>query len=121
MKKILIVEDELIPAKLLQTLLKKEGYVVLEIIKTGESAVEFTKSFIPDLILMDIRLQGEMDGIDAMKAIRKFSEVPVIYVTGNSDLKTKSRAEETNASGYFVKPYDSNYLIDAVKKIFSII
>lgn len=117
MKKILIVEDELIPAKLLQALLKKDGYNVLEIIKTGEAAVEITKILQPDLILMDIRLQSIMDGITAIQEIRKFSDVPVIYVTGNSDSITRTRAEKTKISGYFVKPYDSKELLNTVNNI----
>jgi CheY-like chemotaxis protein len=114
---ILIVEDELIPAKLLQTLLSKAGYEVIEIVKTGERAIEIVKDTPPDIILMDIRLQGEIDGITAMHEIRKFSDIPVIYVTGNSDSYTKSKAKETNSSGYFIKPYDYKELLQAIKDI----
>ena len=117
MKKILIVEDELIPAKLLKTILTRSNFEVVNISKNAEDAINSAKEKNPELILMDIRLQGDMDGIEAMHIIRQFSDVPVIYLTGNSDFQTKKRADETNSSGYFTKPYDNNELLKAVKEI----
>ena len=116
MKKILIVEDELISAKLLSNLLKNEKYKIVKIVKTGEEAIELAQKSKVDLILMDIRLQGKIDGIEAMLEIRKFSKIPVIYITGNSDSPTRKRAKETSFSGYFTKPIDNKRTFICNKK-----
>jgi CheY-like chemotaxis protein len=73
-------------------------------VASGIDAIKEAKKHRPDVVLMDLRLDGEMDGIDAMNEIAKFSNVPVIYLTGNSDEVNKKRAAKTNLLGFCVKP-----------------
>ena len=82
-KTVMIVEDDLILNLLYESYLEKLGYDAEGELVYGKTAIEIAKRIKPDLILMDISLEGEMDGIDAMTEIRKFSDVPVIYITGN--------------------------------------
>ena len=109
-QKILIVEDELIIAMMIQKMVQGMGHEVIDIVTTGEEAVERAKSSNPDLILMDIRLQGEMDGIDAMSEIKRTMEIPVIYITGNSDQCYRDRARETGYIEFLTKPVTRDQL-----------
>jgi signal transduction histidine kinase len=103
--KILIVEDELIAAESLSMDLKKLGYQVVAIVTSGEKAIKKVFETEPDLILMDIMLRGEMDGITTAENIRKSLNIPIIYLTAYADFKTIERAKSTQAYGYLVKPY----------------
>lgn len=103
-KSVLIVEDDMILTVVLERYLKKLGCMVSAKAQSGEEAIDKAKEHGPDLIFMDIKLNGEIDGIEAMNKIREFSEVPVIYLTGNSDSATKERAQETQYTDYLVKP-----------------
>ncbi len=116
MKSVLIVEDELLIALFNRQVVENAGYKVHETITTGEAAIEFTREHAPDLILMDIMLEGEIDGVQAMEKIRTFSDVPVIYVTGNSNTSVKERAEKTFFTDFIVKPATPEILVTAVKK-----
>ena len=82
---ILIVEDNALIALALKRTLVRQGYSVLAIVDTGEAAVETATSQLLDLILMDIGLAGDMDGIAAAEHIRAFADVPVIFITGNTE------------------------------------
>ena len=117
MKLILIVEDELLIAMFNQQIVEEAGHSVIETVTTGIDAIECVKDKKPDLILMDIMLEGEIDGIEAMIEIRKFSDVPVIYVTGNSNVKVKERAKQTNYTDFIVKPVQPEVLTGAIKKM----
>lgn len=122
-EKILIVEDEVITAKILDDLLNSLGYSVVARVKTGENAIKTAGKFRPDFILMDIVLEGTMDGIDAAAEIRKRYGIPVIYLTAFSDDVTIGRAKETDPYGYLVKPFvketiHSTIQIAAAKKLF---
>ncbi len=101
---ILVVEDERIIALNLKENLESLGYVVVGIAASGEKAVEKATEFHPDLVLMDIRLQGNMDGIEAAQQIWDNFSIPVIYVTGHSDKSTLERAKVTAPFGYILKP-----------------
>ena len=103
-KKILIVEDDLILSMLNNKFVKLLGHKVVKSVKSGEEAIEFSKNNEIDLILMDVRLKGKLDGIETMTEINKFKAIPAVYVTGNSDRETKRRAEETNMFAFCVKP-----------------
>ena len=116
MKNVLIIEDELLLAMLNQQVVENAGYYVIGTLTTGEDAIEAAKNNKLDLILMDIFLDGEIDGISAMEEIRTFSNVPVIYVTGNSDTAAKKRAEKTNYSLFLVKPVLPDTLQNAIQK-----
>jgi len=106
----LIVEDDMVFSYLLQEHLHSMGYNVIETTSYAEQAISKTADIKPDLILMDIKLKGEMDGIDAMKKIREFSNVPVIYISGNSDKMHKQKAEQIGYFDFLIKPISRNML-----------
>ncbi len=108
---ILIVEDENIIAKDLQMTLERAGYEVAGIFDTSSAAVDFALKHPVDLILMDIRLKGDMDGIQASNLIRQHRDVPVIYLTAFADEDTLRRAKATMPYGYITKPFDEQALL----------
>ena len=103
-KTVLIVEDDLILNLLYESYMEKLGFDTKGELVYGKTAIDVTKKISPDLILMDIALEGDMDGIEAMEKIREFSEVPVIYITGNSDPAHRNRAEAIKYTAYLTKP-----------------
>lgn len=119
-KKVIIVEDDLILNLLYESYLERLGFQTEGELVYGKTAIETAKKIEPDLIIMDISLEGEIDGIDAMIEIRKFSEVPVIYITGNSDPYHVQRAEKTNYLDYLTKPIEFEDLKKSVQKHFPI-
>ncbi|MBF0564603.1 MAG: response regulator [Nitrospirae bacterium] len=108
---ILVVEDEIIVARDIESKLKKVGYGVSDICATGEEAIEKAGRFMPALVLMDITLAGEMDGIEAAKQIGGLYNIPIVYLTAHSDLATLQRAKITEPFGYIVKPFTVRDLI----------
>ena len=84
-KRILIVEDELLIQMVTRQIMDTSGFEVCGVTTSGEEAVELAKSLKPDMILMDIKLENEMDGITAMELIHEFAKIPVVYLSGNSD------------------------------------
>ncbi|MDZ7716984.1 MAG: response regulator [Balneolaceae bacterium] len=84
----------------------------------GKTAIEVAKELEPDLIIMDISLEGEIDGIEAMLEIRKFSDVPVVYITGNSDPYHIERAKKTNRLDYLTKPIEYDDLKKSIETHF---
>jgi two-component system, response regulator PdtaR len=104
--KILIVEDELIVAEDLKMTLATLGYEVVGISATGEHAIELAGKLKPDVILMDIMLAGELDGIATAGEIRAKYDIPVIYVTAYADENLVARAKLTEPFGYIVKPFN---------------
>jgi signal transduction histidine kinase len=103
-KQILVVEDEIITGMDIQSRLKKLGCNVPVVVTSGEEAIKKVKENNPDLVLMDISLNGEMDGIEASSIIHSFSDIPVIYLTAFSDEKTLERAKITEPYAYMIKP-----------------
>ncbi len=103
---ILIVEDEGIVAKDLQGMLRRLGYHVPATVGTGELAIQTALQNQPDLILMDIQLRGSMDGVQASAAITSQQDVPILYLTANSDEATLQRAKATGPFGFLVKPFE---------------
>ncbi|MGF1937922.1 MAG: response regulator [Nostoc sp. ChiQUE02] len=108
--KILVVEDEAIVAKDLQYRLNKFGYTVPSIASSGEEAINIAIEISPDLVLMDIKLKGSMDGIEAAQEIYKRLDIPVIYLTAYADEKTLQRAKITEPFGYLLKPFKEREL-----------
>ena len=104
-KRIFIVEDEGIVAKDIQKCLQNIGYSVLGIADTGEEAKKQAELLKPDLMLMDIVLKGEIDGIEAAQYIRDYLNIPVVYLTAYSDKSILKRAKVTEPFGYIVKPF----------------
>jgi len=115
-KKVLIVEDDLILNLLYESYMEKLGFETEGELVYGKTAIEMARKVEPDLILMDISLEGDMDGIEAMLEIRKFSSVPVVYITGNSDKAHQERAKATNYTDYLIKPIEFNELKACLKK-----
>jgi len=114
-QKILIVEDEGILALNLKMTLADLGYIVLGVIPTGEEAIELAINQCPDLILMDIKLAGCIDGIEAAIRIRRDADIPVMFLSAHSDTATYHKAMETNPVGFLKKPVDENrwgYIIE---------
>ncbi len=102
---VLVVEDESIVSKDIQHSLKKLGYNVVGAANTGETAVNLALEHMPDIILMDIMLKGEMNGIEAAEAIRKETNIPVIFLTAYADESTLAKAKVTQPYGYIIKPF----------------
>lgn len=118
-KKVIIVEDDLILNLLYESYLERLGFETEGELVYGKTAIEKTNQFDPDLIVMDISLEGDIDGIDAMLKIRKFSQVPVIYITGNSDPYHVERAKDTDPLDYLTKPIEFEDLKMSIDKHFS--
>lgn len=115
---VLIVEDDLILNLLYESYLERLDFKTEGELVYGKTAIEAAQKLDPDLIIMDISLEGEIDGIDAMKEIREFSDVPVIYITGNSDPYHVDRAKETEYLDYLTKPIEFDDLKKSVEKHF---
>jgi DNA-binding LytR/AlgR family response regulator len=103
---ILIVEDDMVIAANISLQLTKLGYSVTGIESRGEDAVHHAKENLPDIILMDINLKGQLDGIETAKLIQKFSDIPLIYLTGNSDEVSFQKAKETHPFAFISKPFN---------------
>jgi PAS domain S-box-containing protein len=115
MAKILIVEDEAIVAESLHDQLEMLGYSVFGMASSGERALELLEDGLPDLVMMDIMLAGEMDGIATAQEIFHRYRLPVIYLTAYSDPETLKRAKVTEPFGYLVKPYKERELHSALE------
>ena len=102
--KILIVEDEAIIGMEIENQLQSLGYEVTSMVDTGEKAIQKAEADKPDLMLMDIRIKGEMDGIDAAEIIRNRFDIPVIFSTAYLDQERIERAKITMPFGYVLKP-----------------
>lgn len=103
--KILVVEDELIAAESLALDLQRQGYQVVGIADSGIKAINTIPQTKPDLIIMDILLKGDLDGISTTEQIRNSYPIPVVYLTAYADQNTLDRAKQTSPYGYLVKPY----------------
>ena len=114
--KILIVEDEGLTAMELQQKLKFWGYEVPTFAFSKKEAVKKAKKMKPDLILMDIVLKGEGDGIDATFEINNFLDIPIIYLTAYDDKETMKRVQITQPSDYILKPYKDSELHESIEK-----
>lgn len=115
---ILVVEDDKVLSLLLTRMVEKTGNIVIGSAVAGSEAIQKVESLSPDLILMDIMLEDNIDGIDAMLEIRRKSlNTPVIYITGNSDVYNRERAKKTNYIEYLVKPISYDILKETIKKV----
>jgi signal transduction histidine kinase len=115
MPKILIVEDEAIVAEDIATSLEKLGYTIVDIISSGHDAIAAATQLQPDLVLMDIMLQGDMDGIQAAQYIHDQLQIPIVYLTANADDTTFERANQTSPFGYILKPFKDKELRAAIE------
>ena len=105
-KKILIIEDEALSAMLLARTLSDIGYSIDKVVATGEAAIENAKLGNPDIIAMDIRLAGKLDGIEAASTITSELSIPIVFMPGYDDRLTRDRAMSLKPLGYMIKPLD---------------
>ncbi|WP_061249162.1 histidine kinase dimerization/phosphoacceptor domain -containing protein [Leptospira alstonii] len=113
--KILVVEDEIIVAVNLGQKLKKLGYELVGITSSGEEAIQKAEENHPDLVLMDINIEGNLDGIETAEVLRTRFHTPVIYLTAYADESTLDRAKKTEPLGYIVKPFESDQLRSSIE------
>ena len=113
--KVLIVEDEGVLAMNMRMALSSEGYSVTGIASSGRKAIELVEKNLPDVILMDIKLRGEMDGVETAAIILKKLNKRVIYITAHIDDDTTARASATNPLCILEKPVDDYQYIDAIE------
>jgi DNA-binding response OmpR family regulator len=101
----LIIEDETLIAEELRVRLSRLGFSVIAAVGSGEEGVAIATRERPDLVLMDIRLNGNKDGVQAAKEIREQFDVPIVYLTAHSDRPTVDRANKTDHDGFILKPF----------------
>ena len=115
---VIIVEDDKVISLLLSKMIERIGFDILDIIPKGREALTQIQLQKPDLIFMDIMLEDDVNGIDVIKQLRELAvDIPVIYITGNSDQYTRQRAEETGYLDFLIKPVSFDELSRSVKKI----
>ena len=112
---ILIVEDSFIVAYHLKTTLESEGYQVLATQDSGEGALAFMQEATPDLVLMDIMLNGTMDGVETARIIKSEYNIPIIYITALTDRDTIQRAKITEPYGYLTKPFEDREIFTVIE------
>jgi len=112
---ILIVEDERIVAHDIEKSLRNLGFDVCASVPSGEEALEKAEGQRPDLVLMDIMLKGDMNGIEAAEQIRSRFNIPVVYLTAYADEEVLERAKITEPFGYIIKPFEERELGSAIK------
>ncbi|MFH0968169.1 MAG: response regulator [Methanobacteriota archaeon] len=113
--RILVVEDEMVISLEISATLRRLGYEVIGQAITGLDAIHLADEADPDLILMDIRLKGDMDGIEAASRIRENNDRPVIFLTAHSDDVTLERAIAVSPSGYLIKPFKDRELYSSIE------
>ena len=109
-KKIFVVEDESIVSLEIQSRLKSLGYAISGAAASGDEAIRKVIDLKPDLILMDIRIKGDMDGIETAAEIKKIYDIPIIFLTAYADPVTIQRAKITDPFGYIIKPFEEREL-----------
>ena len=114
---ILIVEDNGIIALGLLQLLQKSGYNVLDPVASGEEAIDSVRELVPDLILMDIRLSGKIDGVETACKIKQDFDIPVIFLSALSEKDYFNQAKERNPPIFFSKPINEDELISAIGNV----
>lgn len=112
---ILVVEDEIIIAENIKRKLENLGYTVSAVVPSGEEAIQRAEEKHPDLVLMDIKLEGKMDGVEAAEQIRVRFDIPVVYLTAYSDRDTLQRAKITEPFGYILKPLEVRELHSVIE------
>jgi DNA-binding response OmpR family regulator len=116
---VVIVEDETIIAMDLQQRLEEFGYIVDEVASTTTEALLYVEKYKPNIVLMDIKLNGSPDGTEVVETIQQKYKVPVIYLTSHSDEETLQRAQATKPYGYIVKPINESQLNISIKMVMS--
>jgi CheY-like chemotaxis protein len=112
---VLVVEDDIVIGNLIENRLRKLGYAVCGIVNSGEEAIIRATEQKPDLVLMDIQLAGDIDGIAASRIIHNQQSIPIIYLTSFADDYTLDRAKRTDPAGYIMKPFSDDDLRTAIE------
>lgn len=113
--KIMIIEDEAIVAGDIAARLELAGYSIVAVVDRGEEAIETFSRVKPDVVMADIHLKGEMDGIQTVEQINQLNPVPVVYLTAYSDAQTWERAKRTRPSAYLTKPFRERDIHSAIE------
>src|SRR3984893_17464889 len=113
--RILVVEDDRVVARDIAQQMSRAGHTVVGITARGEDALPLAADTVPDLILMDVRLEGELDGIDTARLLRENFNLPVVFLTAYADEETVRRATVTEPFGYVLKPFDDMQLRTVVE------
>ena len=119
MARILIVEDERLIAIDLQRRLTRLGYTVVALAASGVEAIQKTLTLQPDVVLMDIRLQGAMDGVEAAQQILTSADTPIVFMTAYVDEETRQRVSATSPWGYLHKPFTAQQVQSTLSKVLS--
>ncbi len=115
--KVLIVEDEVITSLELKSILQRNGYNVVGTVLTGGDAILEASVKRPDVILLDIGLIGDMNGIEAGNYIKTRYNIPIVFVTANTNRATYDEAMSLNPEAYIAKPFDEKILVDTLKDV----
>lgn len=115
--KVLIVEDEVIIALYIKKQLESLGYTITDLVSSSEEALSSFIQNTPDIIIMDVKIEGDLNGIEVVLEIRKTSKIPVIFLTGNSDNKTIKMIERLENYFLLVKPVTKEELSLALNSI----
>jgi DNA-binding response OmpR family regulator len=118
MNKVLLVEDDLLTARSIELILREYGFEVIGTLKNADEIVEQVNKLKPDIILMDIILQGKIDGVTATEKLREVVDIPVIFITGSSDRPTLDRIKSVTNSDLLAKPFSTNNLLKKINNIF---
>lgn len=113
--RILIVEDQMVTAKAIEEILNYSGFEVVGIAVEGQEAIKLATNKKPDLILMDIKIRGPLDGIMVTQFIRAKLDIPIVYLTAHSDDETLTRAMHSSPYGYLLKPFKEKELIKVIE------
>ncbi|HPB83682.1 MAG TPA: response regulator, partial [Spirochaetota bacterium] len=116
--KILIIEDEVFIGLSLEAELSRAGYDITGIAATGDEAIKKAAETVPDILLMDIHLAGDMDGLEAAKTIRENRDIPVIFMSGYADEIIQVRADSFNPIAFLIKPVKMQQLIQILNDAF---
>lgn len=114
-EKILIVEDDMITSRIIKRILENKGYYITSIVDTSDKIINSIEVERPDLILMDIVIKGETNGIESARIIKDRYEIPVIYLTSDSSDQTIERAKDTEPFGYLIKPLNEKILLTTIE------
>ena len=114
--KILVAEDDIIIARDIRNTLESFGYHVCAIVASGEECIEKALYFQPDLVLMDIKLNGNIDGMSAAQQIYDRFQIPAVYLTAYGDEKTLARAKKAECFGFVSKPFGESELKQAIEQ-----
>lgn len=117
--KVLIVEDERVTVRVLTAQMKAEGFHICEPADSGEKAIEILKQESPDVVLMDINLSGNMNGIETVRKMKEIKDVTVIFITGLQNEDFSNEVNELNPAGYIFKPIDIDDIIKILENEFN--